>query len=64
MRFSYQGFVVDVDAKTKGDGINWPSQSEEIGEFIVLCLYLLAVQLLPWDASSIRGPVYIFHPSS
>ena len=54
--FLDQRFVIDVDAKTKGDSINWPSQPEEIGEFIVLRLWLLTVLLLLLDASSIREP--------
>lgn len=61
--FLDQGFVVDVDANAKSNNINWPSQPEEVGRFAVLCLYLLTVQLLPLDASSIREPIHIFYPS-
>lgn len=62
--FLDQGFFIDVDAKTKGNSINWPSQPEEIGEFVVLPPFLLTVLLFLLDASSIRESIYIFHPSS
>lgn len=62
--FLDQGFVIDVDAKTKDNSINWPTQPEEIGEFVALLLYLLTTLSLPLDVSSVREPVYIFHPSS
>lgn len=62
--FLGQGFVIDVDAKMKDNTINWPTQPEEIGGFVALLLYLLTVLSLHLNVSSVREPVYIFHPSN
>ena len=62
--FLDQGFVIDVDGKTKGNSITWPSQPEEIGELIVLRSHSFTTPLLPFNPSSIREPVHIFDPPS